>query len=86
LALLLSQNQIDDPAATDVFAGLTAVVEDVGVGAAGFFEGVGKHRETVESTLVIDTLREFRDGAIVPCKPSGPQNCYGAKGIAKDVS
>src|SRR5215469_2635588 len=37
-----SEQSVDQPAAADVFARLSAVVKDVGVGAAGLFEGVGE--------------------------------------------
>ncbi len=46
--------------------------EDVGVVAAGVFEGVGKDGKAVEGTLFVDGLSEFRDGAIVPGQPMFP--------------
>jgi len=42
--LLLPQHQIDHPAASNMLARLAAVAEDVGVIAAGVFEGVGEDR------------------------------------------
>jgi len=45
----LSEHQVDHPAAADVVGGLAAVGEDVGVGAAGFFEGVGEDGERAPS-------------------------------------
>src|SRR4051794_19277095 len=50
----LSEDQIDDPATADVFARLPAVVQDVGVVAAGVFEGVRQDRQAVEGTFFID--------------------------------
>ncbi len=53
---LLTQKQIDDPAAADVFAGMEAVVEDVGVGATGFFQRVGEDRHVCEVAGVVHVL------------------------------
>ena len=64
-----SQQQIDDPAAADVFAVVAAVREDVGVGAAGVFEGVGQQRQAVEGAGVVNRLRHLADRAIVPGEP-----------------
>ncbi len=39
-----------------MLAGLATVVEDVGAGAAGFFEGVGADRKVMETAFVRDDL------------------------------
>ena len=65
----LAQQHIDDPAAADVFAGLAAVVEDVGVGTARFFQSVGEDGQAVKCTLVVDCLGEFCNGGVIPAKP-----------------
>src|SRR5262245_10881680 len=44
--LLLSQQQIDDPTATYMRARLSQMGDDLLVGAAGVFEGVGQDRKT----------------------------------------
>jgi hypothetical protein len=41
-SILLSQDKIDNPAATRVFVALPAVIQDVGVAAAGVFQRVGE--------------------------------------------
>jgi hypothetical protein len=45
-----------------MLARLPAVVQDVGVIAAGVFEGVGEGGETVESPVVLDCLGQLADG------------------------
>ncbi len=52
--LLFVQQQIDDPAAADVLAGLAAVIQNAGVGAAGFFQRVGQDRQAFEGAVVVD--------------------------------
>ena len=54
--LIFSQDQIDDPAATDMLAGLLAMIEDVGIGAAGVFESVGEDGKKVEGAVGVDGL------------------------------
>src|ERR1019366_1710088 len=41
-SLLLTQNQVHDPATSDVRTFASAVAQDVGVGASSFFKGVGQ--------------------------------------------
>ena len=47
------------------------VVEDVGVVAAGFFNGIGQNGHAVECTLLVDGLSHFGDCAILPGEPNG---------------
>jgi hypothetical protein len=49
---------------------LAAMVKDVGVGAAGFFERISKYRHSVEDPLVIYGLGNVLDGAVIPGEPS----------------
>ncbi len=42
VGLVLFQEKIQYPASTDMVAWLPAMAQDVGVVAAGFFEGVGE--------------------------------------------
>src|SRR5206468_720635 len=44
----LAEQQVHDPAAADVRAWAVQVAQDVGVGAAGVFQGVGQDRQAVE--------------------------------------
>lgn len=52
-----------------MLSGSAAVAEDVLVRAAGFFQGVGQHRQAVEGSLLVDGLSELRDGAVTPRQP-----------------
>ena len=80
--LLFAQYQIDDPAAADVFSRPAAVVQDVGVVAAGVFEGVGEDRQAVEGAVVVDGLGK---GGDVRCSPGGMER-DGAERVAEDVT
>jgi hypothetical protein len=57
------------------------VAEDQRVGAAGVLEGVGEEGEVVESAIIVDRLRQLRDGAAAP-RPIGRS---GEKWVAEDV-
>jgi hypothetical protein len=37
---------------------LSAVIKDVGVGAAGFFEGIRQDRHSVKGTLIVDGVAD----------------------------
>ena len=52
-----------------MLAQLAAMAQNVGVGAAGFFEGVGQDWQPVEVAIVIDRLRHLADNAVVPDEP-----------------
>src|SRR5262249_30614594 len=43
-------------------AGLAAMVEDIGIGAAGVFEGIGEDGEAIECTVGVDRPRDLRRG------------------------
>jgi hypothetical protein len=49
-----------------VLARLAAVVQDVGVVAAGVFEGVGKDRQAVEGAVGVDRLGQSNNVAGQP--------------------
>src|SRR5947208_1958765 len=80
-----AKHEVHDPTAAHVFAGLPAMVENVGVAATGFFEGVGKDRQVGELPLVVDGLGHFRDRAIVPGKPSAVDG-DGTEGVAEQTT
>src|SRR4051812_30949432 len=63
----LAKYQIDDPAASDVFARLPAVKQDVRVVAAGFFQRIGEDRHAVEGTVGVDAVGEGDNGGRAPC-------------------
>jgi hypothetical protein len=65
------QQKINHPASPYMFASRPTVAEDVLILAAGFFEGIGENRQTVESTVVVDGLGHSRDRTVVPGQPGG---------------
>src|SRR4051794_16460753 len=67
---LLPQQEVHDPAAPHMLAGLSAVAEDVRVGAAGVFEGVRENGQVLEGAVVVDVAGDGRDRAAVPAQPS----------------
>jgi hypothetical protein len=42
------------------------MVQNVGIGAAGFLQSVSKDGQAVKGSLVVYGLSQFRDSAIVP--------------------
>ncbi len=68
-----------------MLAGLAAVIQNVGVGAAGFFKGIGQDGHTVEGTLIVDGLGDFLHRAVVLGQPRAMDG-DGAEGIAEDVT
>ena len=65
-----------------MLARLTAMVQDVGVGAATFFKGVGKDRHSVKCFFIVDRLGEVLNGGGEPDGVEGD----GAEGVAEDVA
>jgi hypothetical protein len=65
------QQQIDDPAAPDMWPLTPAVAEDVGVSAAGVLQGVGEDRSAVEGTVVVDRLGQLGDSTVLRRQPFG---------------
>jgi hypothetical protein len=68
------------------------VVQEVGVGAAGFLQGIGQDIQSCgvkvaggELPPVVNGLGEFRDEAAVPGEPAGV-DAGGAEGIPNDVT
>src|SRR5262245_17894641 len=67
---------------------LTAVPENLGVGAAGVFKGIAQNRHAVEGSVVADCLSHVDDGAVVPGEPvlvEGHGAEWGANDAAKKV-
>src|ERR1700722_5220008 len=62
-----------------------AVVEDVLVVAAGFFQGVGKKGHVGEAAVVVNGLGTFWDRGFVPGKPCWVEG-DGAEGVAHNLS
>jgi hypothetical protein len=60
------------------------VGQDVGVVAAGFFEGIAQDWKPVEGTLIVNGLGQFREGGTLPGKPIGIHN-HGPEGVAENV-
>ena len=61
---------------------LAAVIQDVGVVAAGVFEGVGEDGQAVEGPFVIDGGGKGNDGGSEPDGIDG----YGAERVAEDAA
>src|SRR5579884_1171214 len=73
---VLAEKQIYHLAASDVFTRLAAVAEDVGVGAAGLFEGVGGDWKVMELAFVTDDPCQFAVGSLVPAWAAlNPRDC-----------
>src|SRR5262245_54099911 len=79
-----AENQIDDPAAADMRSGPTAVVEDIAVGARRILQRVGEDRHDLPAAVLVDRLRQFHDGPVVPRQPVRVDG-GGLKRIAKDA-
>ena len=78
-----------------VFAWLAAVVQNVGVIAATFFQSVSEDGQTVKGSLVVNALSQLDNSAIVPCQQGTPHllplfpSSLGrqrAEGVADDVT
>jgi hypothetical protein len=68
------------------------MAEDVRVGTAGVFEGVGQDAEPLvvevagwKVTVVVDGLGELGDGAAVPGEPYGGEG-YAVEKVAEEVA
>src|SRR5262249_48028022 len=71
MASPLPKQRVHDPTASDMLPRRTAVGENGGVAAAGFFKGVCQDRQSVESTVVIDGGGEGCYGRSEPCRVDG---------------
>jgi hypothetical protein len=80
-----AQQQVHGPAASDVRPRPWQVFQDVRVGAAGVFEGVGQDGYAVQGPPVVDGLGELGDGAAIPGQPGGVERGRRAGGAAEDV-
>jgi hypothetical protein len=80
--LLFSQNQIQYPAPARMVPRLAAVVQNAGIRASGFFQGVCKDREKSEVAVIVDGLREHFHGGIEPGGIDGNR----PKRVAEDVA
>ncbi len=82
IALLFPQHEIDDPAAADVRAITTAMIEDLRILAAGVLNRIGEDGHSVEGAVVVDSLRDA-DGGGGP--PRGIES-DGTEGVAENVA
>jgi hypothetical protein len=83
--LHLAEKQVNYPAAAHVLAAGSAMLKDVGVIAAGFFERVGEDRQLGESAIAVNGFRDFRDRIIVPNQPGFLDFCN-VKGVAEQTT
>jgi hypothetical protein len=79
-SLLLPQNQIHDPTAGKMLSWLAAVGQNVGVGAARLFRGIGQYGHYLESPLVVDAAGEGQHAWRPPNGVEGD----GMEGITED--
>lgn len=68
-----------------MLAWLAAVVEDVGISAATFFESIRKDRQAVEGALIVDGLGYLLHSAAIPGEPSSV-DYDGTARIAEDAA
>ena len=80
--LTFTQNEIDNPTTPNVFASLSAVVQNVLVVATGILKCVGKNRHWGEVTAFIRLAGERKNGGR---EPYG-FNEHGTEGIAEGMS
>ena len=82
---LLPKHHVDHPAASNVRAVASAVVQYVGIVATSICQGVGKNWHSVESTIIVNALCDFNNRPIVPSEPSGVDSGR-TKGVGENVS
>ncbi len=68
-----AEQKIEHPAAADMLAGLAAMIEDHGIIAAGFFEGVGQDGQVGEKALAVNRPCQHGDAFAAWAKAGGEQ-------------
>ncbi len=84
--LLLAQDQVHDPAPLHMLPRLAAMVQNVGVSAARFFQTVGQDGQAIEGPVLVDRLGQFKDAAAAPGHPKGIDGWWRVEGIAEDAA
>jgi hypothetical protein len=79
------EQKINDPASSHMLARLTAMIQNVSVGAARFFKSIRQYRHTVKGTLIVDGLGDPLHRAIVPHEPGGVER-HGTEGVAENTA
>jgi hypothetical protein len=69
-----------------VFAAAAAVIQDVGIVAAGFFQGIGQDGQLFESPPVVDVLSDVSDASRIPRQPGWGDNRHRVKRIGNDTT
>src|ERR1022692_3795926 len=82
---LLPKHQIQRPASFHMRPRPSAMAQDFKVRAARFFESVGKDRQAVKCSVLVDRLSEFRNRPVVPCEPCLVDG-NGAERVPEDVT
>jgi hypothetical protein len=72
---------IHNPATARMHGTAAAVIQDVGMVAAGFFERIGQNRHVFKAALIVNGSRDGSDGGA----PGGIE-CHGAEGIGEDTA
>src|SRR5262249_40602594 len=83
--LLLAEEEVEPPAAAHVRAGASQVSEEVGVGAAGVFQGVGQDRQVVVAAGVVDAPGHVPHQSVAPAQP-GRLDGDGPEGVAEQLA
>src|SRR5262249_33529804 len=83
---LLAQHQIHHPAAANVLARLSAMVQDFGVIATSLLESGGENGQAVEGTLIVDGLCEGGDVCCSPGRSDGDRAERVAEEVAEKVT
>src|SRR5262245_60917995 len=83
--LFLARYQVHNPAPSDMLSWVAAVGKNIAVDATCFFKGIGKDREMVESSVIVNGLGQFPDCAVLPVEPGGVER-DGAKRVAEDIT
>src|SRR4051812_47354832 len=80
-----SSQKIKTPTPPHVRPLSPAVLQDLGIGAACIFEGVGENGHPLESAFVVDRLGEVANRALVPGQPRGVEG-DGPERVAEDTT
>lgn len=79
---LFSENQVHDPAPTNVRPQSAAMIEDRRIIAAGVHEGIGEDRHAVEGTVLVDAARDPDGVRGSPARVEG----NGSEGVREEVA
>src|SRR5690349_7161420 len=82
---LLTEDEVDDPAAADVRPRAAAVGQDGFVVAARVDERVGEDGQIAKPAVLGNALRDARNRPLVPCEYIGRDSGRGAERVPEDT-